>query len=73
MENGKSFGRCFVITTSVEIEGITYKTYGIEYKNMRYEDLSVDRPSVEELAKRMEDCDVDETHIAYVIEDFLAR
>lgn len=63
--------KCTVISTWVEIEGNMYLTYGIEYKNRRIEDLSVNRPSVENLARCMEMCDVDTSHIDYVVEDFL--
>ena len=65
--------KCTVISTWVEIEGNMYLTYGIEYKHRRIEDLSVDRPAVENLAYRMEVCDVDASHIDYVVEDFLVR
>ncbi len=73
MVNNETVSRCRVITTSVVIEGNRYLTYGIEYKNRRYEDLSVNRPSVEDLARRMEYCDVEPVHIDYVIEDFLVQ
>ena len=72
--SAKNFDKkCTVISTWVEIEGNMYLTYGIEYKHRRIEDLSVDRPSVENLAHRMEVCDVDASHIDYVVEDFLVR
>ena len=63
--------KCTVISTWVEIEGNMYLTYGIEYKNRRIEDLSVNRTSVASLARCMEMCDVDASHIDYVVEDFL--
>ncbi len=69
----KPIEKCRVISAETDIEGTVYTTYGIEYKNRRISDLSVDRQAVRELADMIESCDVDEVHIDYVIEDFLAR
>jgi len=63
--------RCEVISSAVEIEGIWIKTYGIEYKNVRFGDLSDNREAVESLARRIEACDVSAGQLGYIADDFL--
>lgn len=61
---------------TVEIEGKTVKTYGIEFEQdgrlCRREDISTDEAAVTELTKKLNYGDIDSVHFDSVLEDFYA-
>ena len=54
-------------------DSITFTTYGIAGKNIRFADVSADRSTVEEMIERLNREQLEESQLLYFIEDELDR
>lgn len=59
--------------SEINIEGVSYASYGITGRNVQMEDVSVDKCKVEEMIKRMNESGLEECHFREFIEDELVR
>lgn len=60
-----------LVKSSVELEGKTFKTYGVSLGNTVINDISHNRKKIENFVEMLNRNNVSITQLDYVVEDFL--